>query len=105
MFNQPFPSLYMLGMQVQWSVSFIFTICSSIKVIFVLYYLGASNVREVHAYNTVYPSQVQHLLDRQGEGYDQAVLECQDQLDDSLKLTQVYALFVTLKLIFTLFHP
>ena len=34
---------------------------------------------------TVDPSQVQHILDRLGEGYDQAVLECQDQLADSLK--------------------
>ena len=29
---------------------------------------------------TVDPNQVQHLLDHLGEGYDQAVLECQDQL-------------------------
>ena len=45
---------------------------------------------------TVDSSQVQHLLVRLGEGYDQVVLECQDQLADSLKLKQVYALFVTL---------
>ena len=42
---------------------------------------------------TVDPSQVRHLLDRLGEGHDQVV---QDQLTDSLKLKQVYALFVTL---------
>ena len=45
---------------------------------------------------TVDPSQVRHLLDRLGEGHDQVVLEWQDQLTDSLKLKQVYALFVTL---------
>ena len=44
---------------------------------------------------TVDPSQVQHLLDHR-EGYNQAIVECQDQLADSLKLKQVYALFVTL---------
>ena len=62
-----------------------------------LYYLGA----EVYVFD---PIQVQQLLDCLG-GYDQAVLECQDQLADSLKLKQVYALYVTLKLIFIPFHP
>ena len=60
MFNQPFPLLYMLSMQVQ---------CNVTKCML-----------------TFDPSQIQHLLDRLGEGYDQAVLECQDRLADSLKL-------------------
>ena len=45
---------------------------------------------------TVDPSQVRHLIDRLGEGHNQVVLEWQDQLTDSLKLKQVYALLVTL---------
>ena len=45
---------------------------------------------------TVDSSQVRHLLDHLGEGYDQTVLEWQDQLTDSLKLKHVYALVVAL---------
>ena len=56
---------------------------------------------------TVDHSQFQYLLDHLGEGYDQAVLECQDQLADGLKLKQVAICLICypIKLIFTPFHP
>lgn len=38
---------------------------------------------------TMDPSQVRNLLDRLGEGYDQAVLEWQDVLTDDLKSDMV----------------
>ena len=67
MFNQPFPLLYVLGK--------LFFCC----IVYVHQMLQKCML-------TVDPSQVQHLLDHLGEGYDQAFLECQDQLADSLKL-------------------